>query len=134
MPSEWSAARAGSLTITRLLPVQMKRRGVETRLVVPGEITSSVRSDPALLRAVARAYCWFTALASGKALSTRQIAVREGLSHSYMRHAVSLGLLAPQIVEAICAGRQPAGLTAERLKNHRRVPLAWNAQQQELDQ
>jgi hypothetical protein len=51
-----------------------------------------------------------------------------------VRHAVSLGLLAPQIVEAICGGRQPAGLTAERLKDHDRLPLAWNVQQQQLNQ
>ena len=83
---------------------------------------------------MARAYCWFAELASGKALSTLQLAVREGLSHSYVRHAVALGLLAPQIVEAICAGRQPAGLTAERLKDHGRLPLAWSSQRQELNQ
>jgi len=134
MPSGWSVARAGNLAITRLIPLQMKRRGVETRLVIPGEATSSARTDPALLRAVARAYWWFTELASGNMGSTRQIAAREGLSHSYVRHAVSLGLLAPQIVEAICAGRQPAGLTAERLKDHDRLPLAWNVQQQQLNQ
>ena len=134
MPSGWSVAQAGNLAITRLIPLQMKRRGVETRLVIPGETTSSARTDPALLRAVARAYWWFTELASGNMRSTRQIAAREGLSHSYVRHAVSLGLLAPQIVEAICAGRQPAGLTAERLKDHDRLPLAWNVQQQQLNQ
>jgi hypothetical protein len=31
-----------------------------------------------------------------------------------MRHVVPLKLLAPQIVEAICAGLQPAMLTGER--------------------
>jgi hypothetical protein len=133
MPPGWSAAQAHSHTITRLVPMQMKRRGVETRLVIPGEINAPARSDPALLRTVARAYCWFTTLACGKALSTRQIAAREGLSHSYVCHAISLGLLAQPIVEAICAGRQFATLTAERLKDHHRLPLAWDAQQRALD-
>ena len=130
---EWTAARAGNSRVTRRMSMQMKRRGVETKLVIPGEATLPPRTDPALLRAVARAYCWFTELASGTARSTKQIAAREGLSHSYVRHAVSLGLLAPQTVEAICAGRQPAALTAERLKNHHRLPLAWNAQVRDLD-
>jgi site-specific DNA recombinase len=72
---------------------------------------------------MARGYCWFTELASEKALSTKQIASREGLSHSYVRHRIALGLLAPPIVEAICAGRQPPMLTAERLKDHGRLSL-----------
>jgi len=38
------------------------------------------------------------------------------------------------IVEAICAGRQPAILTAEQLKDHGRLSLEWNAQQQQLSQ
>jgi hypothetical protein len=43
-----------------------------------------------------------------------------------------MGLLAPSIVEAICTGRQPVVLTAERLKNHRRLSLEWTVQQQQL--
>ena len=73
-------------------------------------------------------------LASGKALSTSLIAAREGFSHSYVRHVVPLGLLAPPLMEAICAGRQPAVLTAERLKDHGQLSLEWNAQQQQLSQ
>jgi hypothetical protein len=87
------------------------------------------RSDPALLRAVAHGYQWFGELASGSASSAKQIARREGLSHSYVRHAVPLGLIAPVIVEAICAGQQPATLLAERLKSHADLPIDWNAQQ-----
>ena len=58
MPPGWSVAQAANLRVTRLVPMQMKRRGVETRLVIPGEINSFTRTDPALLRAVARGYCW----------------------------------------------------------------------------
>jgi len=134
IPPNQITAPAANPKITRLVPMQMKRRGVETRLVLPGEVTSFARTDPALLRAVARGYCWFNELASGETASTRQIAAREGLSHSYVRHIVPLGLLAPPIVEAICAGRQPAVLTAERLKNHGHLSLDWNAQLQQLSQ
>ena len=62
--------------------------------------------DPALLRALARGYQWFGELASGRVSSTKQIAAREGVSDSYVRHVVPLGLLAPEIVEAICVGQQ----------------------------
>jgi hypothetical protein len=59
----------------------------------------------------------------------KQIAAREGLSHSYVRHVVPLGLLAPKIIEAICGGQQSITITAERLKDHARLPIEWDAQQ-----
>ncbi len=65
VPTELISAGGASLRMTRLVPMQMKRRGVETRLVIPGEATAASRSDPALLRALARGYQWFGELASG---------------------------------------------------------------------
>ncbi len=121
-----------TLRMTRLVPMQLRRRGVETRLVLPGEAVTASRTDPALLRALARGYNWFCELASGRAISTKQIADREGLSDSYVRHVVPLGLLAPAIVESICFGRQSVSLSAERLKDHASFPIEWDAQQQLL--
>jgi site-specific DNA recombinase len=123
---------AANLRMTRVVPMQLRRRGVETRLVIPGEAVTASRTDPALLRALARGYQWFCDLASGRAVSTKQIAAREGLSHSYVRHTVPLGLLAPAVVESICAGRQSVSLSAERLKDHARFPIEWDAQQRLL--
>src|SRR5262249_29638666 len=118
--------------MNRVVPIGMKRRGVETRLVIPGETGALSRSDPALLRALSRGYRWFSELVSGGVTSTRQIAAREGLSHSYVRHVVPLGLLAPKVIEAICAGRQSVTISAERLKDHWRLPIEWDAQQRLL--
>jgi len=120
------------LRMTRLIPMQMKRRGVETRLVIPGEAIVPARTDPALLRMLARGYQWFGELASGKVSSTRQIAMREGLSDSYVRHVVPLGLLAPELVESICEGNPPASLSAERLKTLAGLPIDWDRQQEAL--
>jgi len=123
---------ATNLRITRLVPLQMRRRGVETRLVLPGEMVTVPRTDPALLRALARGYQWFGELAAGTVSSTTQIAAREGLSNSYVRHMVPLALLAPALVESICTGRQGACLYAERLKTQTGVPIEWDAQQRLL--
>ncbi len=43
-----------------------------------------------------------------------------------------LGLLAPDIIEAILAGRQPIELTAKRLKRIRDLPVSWAEQRQLL--
>src|SRR5260370_4345110 len=61
-----------SLRMTHVVQMQMKRRGVETRLVIPGEAVAVSRSDPALLRTLSPGYQWFVQLASGKAASTRR--------------------------------------------------------------
>jgi len=132
LPTKPISDGGADLRMTRVEPMQMKRRGVETRLVIPGEAVTVSRTDPALLRALARGYQWFAELASGRAVSTREIAAREGLSHSYVRHTVPLGLLAPSVIEAICAGRQSATLSAERLKDHAQFPIEWDAQQRLL--
>jgi hypothetical protein len=42
-----------------------------------------------------------------------------------------MALLAPEIVQSICDGSQPATLTAEAL-NHIALPLEWTKQRQIL--
>ncbi len=132
LPADRFPGGGANLRMTRLVSLQMRRRGVETRLVLPGEAVAASRTDPALLRALARGYQWFGELAAGTAVSTRQIAVREGVSDSYVRHLVPLALLAPSIVESICAGRQGVCLSAERLKTQAGLPIEWDAQQRLL--
>ena len=46
--------------------------------------------------------------------------------------AATLAFLAPDIVEAIAAGRQPPELTAHRLIRTVDLPIAWTAQKQLL--
>ena len=41
---------------------------------------------------------------------------------------VRLSYLAPDIAQAILDGRQPPDLTAEKLLEHSRLPLAWHDQ------
>ena len=132
LPSDRFPAGGANLRMTRLVPLQIRRRGIETRLVLPGEAVVAPRTDPALLRALARGYQWFGELAAGRAASAKQIAIREGVSESYVRHLVPLALLAPSIVESICAGRQGVCLSAERLKTQAGVPIEWDAQQRLL--
>ena len=128
VPADRFATGGPNLRITHLVQMQMRRRGIETRLVIPGEKVTIPRTDPALLRALARGYRWFGELAAGTAGSTTQIAAREGVSDSYVRHIVPLALLAPTIVESVCAGRQGVCLSAERLKRQAGLPIEWKAQ------
>jgi site-specific DNA recombinase len=45
---------------------------------------------------------------------------------------VPLTFLAPDIVAAILAGKQPAGLTANKLMADTRLPLDWTEQRSAL--
>src|SRR5208282_3115275 len=119
--------------MTRSIPVTMKRRGVELRLVVEG-VAGPPLPDPALLKAIARGRRWFAELASGRAVFTKQIAAREGVNDSYVRRLIPLAFLAPEIVELIVQGKQPVGLSAEQLKRRLNLSLDWSAQKVALAQ
>jgi site-specific DNA recombinase len=56
LPTELVSDGGGGIRITRVIHMQMKRRGIETRLVIPGEAVAVCRSDPALLRALSRGF------------------------------------------------------------------------------
>jgi len=121
-----------NLTMTRFIPIEMKRRGMEIRLVIEGEAARAARPDPALLKAIARGHRWFRELASGTTASIREIAKREGVNDSYVKRLIPLALLAPEIVQTICDGSQPASLTAQALKHTAPLPLELTKQRQIL--
>ena len=52
------------------------------------------------------------------------------LDRSYVDRILRLTLLAPDIVDAIVAGREPSGLSLARLNN--RLPLHWEDQRKRL--
>jgi len=124
-------ARPVSLRLSRLVPMQMKRRGVETRIVLQGD-SNPARVDLPLLKAVARARRWTDELLSGKVRSVGELAKREGIDSRSVRRLIPLGFLAPRIVEAIAEGHQPVDLTVEALTRRIDLPLLWSAQHQAL--
>ena len=56
------------------------------------------------------------------------IATEEGVGSSYSILLVRLTFLAPDIIAAILAGKQPAGHTANKLMADTRLPLDWREQ------
>lgn len=132
-----SCAHAGVRTssivaLTHFVALALKRRGVETRIVISCGTEPARTVDPALLKAVARARAWFDELASGRVRSLADVARREGIMRGYVERLARLAFVAPAIVEAICRGRQPAELSAEALLNRIKLPLAWQAQKDAL--
>jgi hypothetical protein len=114
------------------LPLAIKRRGVEMRLVSDSHDASSAKVDPILLKEVARAYRCFDALLTGRASSITAVAAREGMHDRYVSSLLPLAFLAPEIVASIVRGTQPKDLTAKKLIRRTHLPLDWQAQKQAL--
>src|SRR5208282_1081029 len=55
---ERDPATASELALARFVPMRMKRRGIEMRLIIDGDAGPASRIDPPLLKAIARAYRW----------------------------------------------------------------------------
>ena len=120
------------LHFTRFIPMQVKRRGVEMRLVIAGGFEHRRKTDPALFKAVARAHKWFEEITQGSDASFAGIARREGVTSRYVRRLLPLAFLDPGIVEAISEGRQPPNLTAETLTRRTDLGSQWQAQREAL--
>jgi site-specific DNA recombinase len=127
------AQLSGAVAITRSFPIQLKRRGVELRLVVGDHNRSAATVDLPLLKAVARAHRWFDEISTGKSSSLAEIAAREALAVRYVGRLIRLAFLAPDIVESIVEGRQPTSLTVEALTRHIEMPLEWRSQRAVLN-
>jgi hypothetical protein len=77
-----------------------------------------------LIKLLLRARRFNATLAQGEGVPFATLVDREGVSRSYFTRLVRLSYLAPDITQAILDGRQPPDLTAEKLLDHSRLPLA----------
>ena len=78
-----------------------------------------------LLKGIAQGRVWIEELVSHKERTIQDIANRHNLSDRNIRSTISLGLLAPEIVEAAISGILPRGLTVTQMTD---MPPDWSAQ------
>ena len=123
---------AGGDALTLRVPARLKLCSGEMRLVIPpGQVREQQpRPNATLIKALTRAYKWKERLFSGGVPSTSAIAKEEGVTERYVSRIMRLSFLAPDIVEAILDGYQPADLELERLL--RGIPISWDAQRRAL--
>jgi site-specific DNA recombinase len=119
-----------SIKITRDIPLQMKRRGVEMRLIIGG--SNPAKMDPTLIKAIIRARGWFDELMAGRLTTLTAIASRDGIDLGTVSRMLNLAFLAPSIIDSIIAGHQPADLTVEKLIKKVDLPLDWVEQKRLL--
>ncbi len=127
-------------SVTVMVPMNIRRRGGRKQIIGPdgapmraGEESPGVETtsgDPALVKALARAFRWRRMLEQGRYASIREIAAAENAERTFVARVVALSLLAPDIVEAVLEGHEPAGLTLASFRHG--LPTAWEAQRAAL--
>ncbi|MFN4282397.1 MAG: hypothetical protein ACK4NA_07140 [Alphaproteobacteria bacterium] len=116
-------------TLTIRVPLTVRKRGGRKQVVSPEGATWGTprpRVDNTMVKAIARAHRWKRLMESGRFASVTELAEAEKINQSYLCRVLRLTLLAPDIVEAILDGRQPAGLQLNELLKP--LPLEWDRQ------
>jgi hypothetical protein len=113
-------------TVTLNVPFRLVKRGGRKEMQMPEGAAQARRTDSTLVKALARAFRWKRMLESGEFTSISELAEREGIAFTYMARLMRLSLLAPDIVDAIMDGRQPATVTLGKLMDP--FPLDWDEQ------
>lgn len=103
-------------------PFQLRKRGVETRVVLADAPTSQ---DEVLIRNIARAHAWLARIKAGETFA--QVSDAEGTSKRRIQQMIDLAFLAPDIVRDVMDGRQPLGFTSDWCKTHE-LPSDWSKQ------
>lgn len=113
--------------ITLNYPLRMKRRGVETKLVIGGKTLSE--PDPELIKLIAMARSWYAGLKSGEYDSQLAIRTQYKLDKADVSRILNLAFLSPTIVGKIIAGDHPADMTVKSLKlSAAKLHLNWEDQ------
>lgn len=119
-------------TITVRVPIAIRKRGGRKVVLAPDGTPSDPgkllcqQVDNAMVKALARAFRWRELLESGRYATVKEIATSEQINESYVSRLLRLTLLAPDIVEQIVDGRQPAATTLASLMV--KLSVRWKEQ------
>lgn len=109
---------SAATSITVRVPLKIRRPPGRKTVVTPvptADTAIPTRADPALVKALARAFRYQRLLDEGRYGSISEMAEAEKIERGYLGSLLRLTLLAPEIVEAILNGRQPEGVSLPRL-------------------
>ncbi len=101
-------------SITVRVPLTIRRRPGRKTIVTPmadgAAPAIATRADPALVKALARAFRYQRMLDEGRYASISELATAEKLDRGYVGQLLRLTLLAPDIVVAILDAKQAFGM------------------------
>jgi hypothetical protein len=119
-------------SVTVRVPLTIHHRPGRKTIVTPDGIADDAlmrtRADPAMVKALARAFRWKRMLESSRFASISEIAKAEKIDRGFLGSVLRLTLLAPDIIEAILDGRQSPELGLPILLGP--FPIEWTNQRQ----
>ena len=118
-------------SITVRVPMKIRRRQGRKMMIMPalaagGASTITTRADPALLKALARAFRYQKLLDEGRYASISEMAAGEKIERGYLGSLLRLTLLTPDIVQGVLDGRAPEEMSLPRMLEG--FPLNWAEQ------
>jgi site-specific DNA recombinase len=125
-----SSESFGAAVVT--LPFEIRRRGVEARLIVGSAPLQPAKVDAGLVDAIGRARRWLHQLNTEGHPTIASLARHVGVDDGEISRILPLAFLAPDIVEAIVEGRQPVVLTVRKLIRLKPLPALWADQRRAL--
>ncbi|RLP23987.1 recombinase family protein [Mesorhizobium sp. YM1C-6-2] len=116
--------------VTISVPMTLRRRGAEAKLVLEGQ-SPSRKPDDGLVEALAKAHVMLGMLTDDSARTIAEVANETGIHVADVSRILPLAFLAPKITDAILRGRQPVELTARALMRDD-LPHLWSDQLQQF--
>ncbi|GGJ45079.1 hypothetical protein [Neoroseomonas lacus] len=121
-------------SITVRVPLKVRRRRGRKTVLTPvregDEATIPTRADPALVKALGRAFRYQRLLDEGRYASITEMAEAERIERGYLGSLLRLTLLAPAMVEELMEGRTGSAPSLPRLLQP--LPEVWEHQLEAL--
>lgn len=121
-------------SITLSVAALRQRRGHQIRLMIAGEgeaiqlvPTPKPARDDKLITLLAEAHAARRLVLESPERPLAELAKQRGKCRKHLSQLIELSCLAPDIVEAVLAGKQPGSLTTAKLRSSS-LPLSWNEQ------
>jgi len=108
------------------LPITMKRRGNETRLVIEGE-NAARNADPAVIAMIVKAHLFLEKLIENPELGSSGVANMFGVDRADVGRVLPLAFMAPRLLDQILTGKQSDMLSARQLARQE-LPVLWSEQ------
>ena len=113
------------------IPMHIRRMRSRKMIFAPQALDGEVPDSPpevqtAVVQALGRAFSWSEAMERGAFRSVSDLARNLDVDNAYVVRILKLTTLAPDIIEAILNGEEPAGLSLAQLI--RAFPMDWEQQ------
>ena len=131
---------AGGVQLETFIPWKLVKRGVKREIITPIDAPEQFQEEAAeerlarekakdtpLMRALGLAHYWQKLLDEGKVQSISDIAQQENIDVTQVRRLLRLVLLAPSVIEALIANKEPTAINLEFILRQG-IPADWQAQ------